>query len=184
MKRYFTLLLLCFTLTATAFAQKQTTPWQDTAVSILVDVSKSIPEKDLDKAKTQIERISDNFGSQGPVAIYIFGNEFRKVTLEELKDVKISAGNTLLFDSAYDVAQDLQKENARRKAMLIFSDGQDTISATILEDLAHFATSNNIVIYGIGMGKPNRKILERIAKLTRGNYYEIGSDVPSQVDSV
>lgn len=183
MKRNVTFVLLCLILTASAFAQPQTTPWQETAVSILVDVSKSIPEKDLDQAKTMIERISDNFSSQGPVSIYIFGNEFRKVTLDELKDVKISAGNTLLFDSAYDVAQDLQKQSARRKAILIFSDGQDTISATILEDLAHFATTNNIVIYGIGMGKPNRKIMERIAKLTRGNYYEIGGDVPSQVDS-
>lgn len=158
------------------------------AIAILLDVSKSIPPEDFAKARKMATDLANGASPQDQISIFVFGSQFRKVTPEELATIEPTESYTLLYDSAFDVARNLQKTTADRKAILIVTDGLDTKSATVLEDTVRFADDNGIAIYGIGLGKVNRKSLERISKLTGGKYFSvsapgIASDVTAAIDS-
>lgn len=162
------LLTLSLTISA-AFAEG------NRAIAVLLDVSKSVPADDLQNAKEVTQKLLDRAAAGDTISIYVFGNEFRKIAPDELAGLESSASYTLLYDSTFDVARDLRKIEANRKAILIITDGLDTKSATVLEDAVRFANENGIAIYGIGVGKVNRKSLERISKLTGGKYFSINT---------
>ena len=143
------------------------------AIAVLVDVSKSLPRSEFERAKDQIVHLVDRSNPNDSISIYAFGNALRKVNLTGLKDLRPSDTYTVLYDAAYDAAQDLARRSADRKAILIISDGYDTKSVTILEDVVSFANKQNIAIYAVGAGKANRKTLERIAKLTGARYFDL-----------
>lgn len=152
------------------------------AIAVLMDISKSVPVEDLQKGKELAKTLIQQAGPGDTVSLYVFGKNFKKITPEELENIGLTESNTSVYDSVYDVARDLQKLRADRKAILIITDGQDTSSATILEDTVQFANENGIAIYSVGAGKVNRKALERISKLTNGAYYEIAN--PALVESL
>lgn len=145
------------------------------AVFLLVDVSKSVPPEDLQKAKELADKLVQGAAPNDVISLYVFGKEFRKVTPQELQQTVTTESYTLLYDSTYDVARDLQKVKADRKAVVIVSDGLDTSSATVLDDTVQFANRNGISIYSVGVGKTNRKALERISKLTGGKFFGISN---------
>lgn len=173
MKRVFLFFLaLCFCLPAFASTN---------AVAILVDTSRSIPPDDFEKARTLIRKILDSAAPEDQITIYAFGNDLRKVSLDELKNLQASESYTMLYDAAYDAARELEKQNAERKSIIIISDGIDTKSATILEDTAAYVNQHGISIYGIGAGKTQRKTLERLSRLTGGTFYTINTpDIAQQ----
>ena len=144
------------------------------AIALLLDISKSIPAGDFEKAKDQIVQIVDRASPSDTISLYAFGNAVRKLDLNGLKNVRLTDSHTMLYDAVYDAAQDLAGTAADRKAIVIISDGNDTKSVTVLEDTVSFANDSGIAVYGVGAGKANRKTLERIAKLTGGRYFELG----------
>ena len=143
------------------------------SVAILFDVSKSIPPADFEKAKRIFTLFVNqtNTGSQNQ--IYTFGNSLKKLQASQIGNIHATDSNTTLYDSIYDVAQELAARAGKRKAILIVSDGYDTTSATVLEDTVSYANSTGIAIYGIGVGRYNRRSLERIAKLTGGKFFPV-----------
>jgi hypothetical protein len=143
------------------------------AVTILLDNSRSVPPEDFQKAKTLIDQLVQQAG--GPVTVYVFGTEMKKIDSAELSSVKPTDSYTMVYDSAYDASQELTKIEAEHKSIVVISDGIDTKSATVLEDIVKFANEQGIAIYGIGVGKPNRKTLERMARLTGGKFFGIDS---------
>jgi hypothetical protein len=143
------------------------------AVAVLLDVSKSLPRAEFEQAKQEIVRFAEQSNSGDSISIYAFGNASTKLDLNGLKNLKGTDTYTALYDAAYDAAQDLAGTSADRKAILIISDGYDTKSVTILEDVVAYANRQNIAIYGIGAGKANRKTLERLAKLTGARYFDL-----------
>jgi hypothetical protein len=164
------LLLVSFPLMA---AEKQ-------ATAILLDNSKSIPPADFQKSKDLMGNLYEQLS--GTKLLYVFGNEMRKIDREELASVQATESYTMIYDAAYDAAQNLSSVDAERKGIIIISDGIDTKSATILEDIVRFANDQNISVYGVGVGKANRKVLERMARLTGGRYMELGG--PGQVSQL
>jgi len=143
------------------------------AASILLDNSKSISPEDFQKAKDLIRQILADL--DGTKLIYQFGSDMKKIDASELPTVQPTESYTMIYDAAFDAAQELSKIQADRKAIVILSDGIDTKSATVLEDVVAYANSNGIAIYGVGVGKANRKVLERMARLTGGKYFSINS---------
>jgi hypothetical protein len=176
MNKLFLSALILVVVVSSAFAEG------NVAIAVLMDISKSVPQEDLQKGKELANKLIQQAGSADTVSLYVFGKEFRKITPGELENIGSTESYTLLYDSAYDVARDLQKLQADRKAIVIITDGQDTSSATVLEDTVQFANENGIAIYAVGAGKVNRKALERISKLTGGTYYEIAN--PSLVKNL
>src|SRR5262249_41719787 len=153
------------------------------AIAFLLDISKSIPDKDFEKAKEQIQTIASQ-DTSSTISVYTFGSELNKVEIGDLAGIKPTESYTMLYDAVYDVAQALAKTDSDKKAIFIVSDGDDTRSVTVLEDAVSFANNNGISVYGIGLGKVNHKSMERIAKLTGGEYFPITSDdLPGRIQS-
>ena len=147
--------------------------------AILFDTSRSVSPEDFQKALEFVRQFVDESGPGDRVILYSFGNELRRITPEQLKDLQATESYTALFDAAYEAAQQLNQETADRKSVVIISDGKDTRSATILEDTAAYMTQHGMAIHGIGVGQVERKTLERIARLTGGKFFTI--DTPGLV---
>ena len=141
-------------------------------VTVLFDVSRSIPPNQFQQAKEAVSRMIEQAAPGETITLYAFGDTLRKVDPGDLRNLQAVESNTMMFDAVYDVARELADQKADRKAIWIVSDGIDTKSATILEDAVSFANQNGISVYGVGVGKVNRKSLERIARLTGGKLIE------------
>lgn len=141
------------------------------SIAVLLDVSKSVPPEQFLKAKQMIHALIDQAPPTDTISIYAFGDTLRRVDQSDLDSLQATESYTLLYDAAYDVARDLEQRSADQKAILVISDGKDTKSATILEDTVAYANSLGISIYSVGVGHPEQKSLERIAKLTDGRYF-------------
>jgi len=163
-RRWFLCLVLFFPLFV--FAQGTRT------VAVLFDVSKSIPPNQFQQAKEAVRQMIEQGAPGETISIYAFGDALRKVDPVDLSNLQAVESNTMMFDAVYDVARELVEQKVDRKAIWIISDGIDTKSATILEDAVAFANANGISLYAVGVGKANRKALERIARLTGGKYIQ------------
>jgi len=142
------------------------------AVAVLFDVSRSIPPKQFQQAKESVRQMMEQAASGETVSIYAFGDTLRKIDPADLAGLEAIESNTMMYDAVFDVARELAEQKADRKAIWIISDGIDTKSATVLEDAVAYANQNGISLYGVGVGKTNRKALERIAKLTGGKFIQ------------
>jgi hypothetical protein len=141
-------------------------------ISILLDTSKSVPPKDFQSAKTTIHSLMDQAGPGTSVNLYRFGTNLSKIESADLNKIQPDDSYTMVYDAAYDAAHELANTHADRKSLLIFTDGYDTKSVTILEDIVSYANREGLALYAVGIGKPNRKVLERMVKLTGGRYFD------------
>jgi|GEM_PF-2795239 len=170
------LVLFFFALSLPAFGA------ENQATAILLDNSRSVPPRDFNNAKKIVDQLVQQ--STGPTTVYVFGNEMKKIGSTELATLEPTDSYTMVYDSAYDAAQQLATIQATHKSLIIISDGLDTKSATVLEDIVSYANEQGIAIYGVGVGKPDRKSLERMARLTGGKFFSISApDTVEQLQS-
>lgn len=148
---------------------------ENQAVAILFDISRSVPPGDFQKAKDAVREFAAQAGPEDVVLIYVFGNETRKISISELDSIQATESYTVVYDAAFDAAQELSGLDADRKAIVIVSDGFDTRSVTVLEDTVAFANKNGIAIHSIAAGKANLKVLARMAKLTGGESFPVNT---------
>jgi hypothetical protein len=155
---------------------------ENRSTSLLLDVSKSIPPRDFEKAKVVINEIANTSNGSDTTAVYLFGSKIEMIDRAPLTAVQPAEANSAIYDSAFEAAKDLSALSSGLKTIVIFSDGYDTSSVITLEDLVAFAKKEGIVIDAVGLGRSNRKVLERIAKLTGGAYFHAGeNDVADQI---
>jgi FHA domain/von Willebrand factor type A domain len=154
------------------------------ATSILLDVSRSLSFKEFEKIKATLEQWIDQYPSTDQLSLYIFGAQVQKIKSDQLKTVRANEAYTMFYDAAYEAMQDLAKRKVEKKSVLVFSDGNDTRSVTTLEDIVSLAKAEGIAIHCIGIGKANRKLLGRLAKLTGGNFFSAGeADLISKINT-
>jgi hypothetical protein len=146
---------------------------EEQATAILLDNSKSVSARDFQSAKELIREMHDQL--PGTKLLYVFGTDMRRIDISELEKLQATESYTMVYDAAFDAAKELASIDADRRALVIVSDGNDTKSATVLEDVVGFANSDGIAIYGIGVSNANRKTLERMARLTGGKYFSVTS---------
>ncbi len=161
-------IVFCFILLIplSAFADTQ-------AISILLDMSRSIPPDQFAKAKKITDQLHDQAKPDDTINIYAFGNSLRKVNRKDLGSLSPSDSYTYLYDALFDAARELDKAPAVRKAIVIITDGVDTKSAATIEDAMQFADTHGIAIHSIGIGKVSDKSLQRMSKLTSGSVFEL-----------
>jgi hypothetical protein len=145
------------------------------AVALLLDTSKSIPPDHFSKGKQIIEQFIQTAGSDDNITAYAFGNSLRKIEPGAVSEVQATDSYTRLYDAAIDVARELDKIPADRKAIVLITDGIDAGSATIIDDPMSFADQHSIAIHSIGIGQVSNKVLARIAKLTGGRVFDLQS---------
>lgn len=144
-----------------------------------IDSSKSISSKALNQIKRSANEIVNSTGPNDMIAIYRFDDDVvlqnsfsnnRVELLSKIKRIERHGKKTLLYNAIYDSIDLLNRVNALRKAVIVFTDGKDEGSSVEIDDVTNFARDTNIPIYFICIRPLEReKILSRISKLTGGS---------------
>lgn len=127
------------------------------AAVILIDTSGSM-ETRLSMARAAAINFLDGLRSNDNCAIYRFASKVELVQEfsgsrdvdESLFDVKAD-GMTALNDSIYKAAEELKKRSEKRRAIIVLSDGADTMSAKSADRALKAALDADAIIYTIDM---------------------------------
>jgi Ca-activated chloride channel homolog len=161
--------------------------------AILLDTTGSMSEA-LPRVKNSIMKLIDVLENEDAVAIYTFDQ--RLVVRQDFTTDKAAAkravlrtraeGQTALFDALSEVAQEISKRPGK-KALVVFSDGDDNASALNANAAVTRAKKAGIPLYAIAEGeatrsKELRKLLEDLSKRTGGTSYEVKK--PADIEQV
>lgn len=147
------------------FFQAEETPF---AAVILLDSSGSMEER-ISLARSAAIRFLDGLRPTDSAAIYRFDSKINLVqdfsnsrdVVEKIFDVK-SYGMTVLNDAVYKAAKDLETRPEKRRAIIVLSDGADTMSGRSADAALKAALAANAVIYTVDMSSPNTTGKQRI----------------------
>lgn len=155
------------------------------AAVILLDSSGSMEER-ISLGRAAAIRFLDGLRPTDSAAIYRFDSKVdlvqnfsnsRDVT-EKIFDVK-SYGMTVLNDAVYKAAKDLETRPEKRRAIIVLSDGADTMSGRSADAALKAALASHAVIYTVDMSSPdssakqkmeNAAALKKFAEKSGGTY--------------
>ena len=83
--------------------------------------------------------------------------------------------DTSLYDAAWQAIDDTASRFKERKAVIVFTDGEDTSSNRSLGDVIVHANDQNIPIFAIGLGDIDHNALQQMANDTGGVFFESGT---------
>lgn len=155
------------------FFEAEETPF---AAVILLDSSGSMEER-ISLARAAAIRFLDGLRLNDNAAIYRFDSKVNLVqdfsnsrdVTEKIFDVK-SYGWTVLNDAIYKAAKDLEARPEKRRAIIVLSDGADTMSGRSADAAMKAALAVNAVIYTVDMSSPNasgKQKMESVAALKK-----------------
>jgi Ca-activated chloride channel homolog len=175
--------------------------WKKFEVVVLIDTSES-------SAPRLREEIADVVGVTSPTA-WIPEENFSLVSLHGSEPSLICAGNcqtsralerlpavkagglTPLFDSVVFAAKLLAKSGDPdvRKVLILFSDGEDTISRHSAADAMEAAMASELRIYAVGLENgaslsSGTAVLRNLAAATGGRFFAAGSGTSKVLDAV
>jgi VWFA-related protein len=87
------------------------------------------------------------------------------------------AGSTAIWDSVWVTSEDVlsQTSDKTRRAIILLTDGEDTISQKKMAEAIERAIKNDVVVYAIGIGDPeygiNEGSLKKLAERTGGRAF-------------
>jgi hypothetical protein len=151
-----------------------------TIVAVVLDTSGSLTPSDLALARRLATGLLSHLPEGGRMALFTFDDQSRNVlplsseadrVEAALDGISRSGSYTALHDALYDSTRYLSEVAARRRAVVILTDGRDENSALELEDGLAVARDRGIPVFTIGVGRRiDEHTLRRIAKLTSGRY--------------
>ncbi|MEX2264109.1 MAG: VWA domain-containing protein [Bryobacteraceae bacterium] len=126
--------------------------------ALLLDLSGSMNQF-LPVLKNSVLKFVDQFRSGEELAVYAFGTSFQLVQpfTADKKLVKQAVlrtraqGTTALFDAVAKVSRDLEARKGK-KALVLFTDGNDNASTLTSEGASRRAFSSGIPVYAIAQG--------------------------------
>ena len=92
-----------------------------------------------------------------------------KAAIDEFWD---NGRETTLFDAVVKAVDDTALQSTDRRAVIVISDGKDTQSLQILDDVINDANNKGVPIFTIGLGILDSAILQQIADDTGGTFFE------------
>jgi VWFA-related protein len=150
-------------------------------VVILVDASESVASH-FETVKREVARLISQSRTGDRLAVVAFSGLKSNMLcaddcasaemIQKLRDLN-AAGATPLFDSMKKMARYFEgrRNPAVRQVMILFSDGNDTISASCAHDALIAITSTGALLYGVDLeerGSKNSLALQEIAEATGG----------------
>ncbi len=145
------------------------------AVAVLLDVSGSVIEKDLNKYRNSVLDLAYRLRPTDTLAVYTFDRSgVRKIrdyssTVHGLKpllqDLK-GEGETPLYDAIIAASAELRGRPERRRAMVLISDGADSASSATLREAEKQTFLAGTSVYAIDLvntEKSSRRSVERQA---------------------
>lgn len=146
-----------------------------------IDSSKSLSAKLLTEVKKSAREFVNLTNSGDMIALYRFNDDatllsnFTKNLSEiqkKIDTIERHGTRTLLYNALYDSIDLLNKTNAQRKAVIVFTDGKDEGSSIEADDVIKFAKESRTSIYCISFNPRDKiKILSRISLLTGGKQF-------------
>jgi Ca-activated chloride channel homolog len=175
---------------AITFFGKSTVPLQ---VAMLLDTSASM-EHTLPIAQEAAIAFARTLGPDDLATIIDFDNSVRTAqpftnniaALEQAIGQTEAGGSTALYNALYIALNELSKltrdrQDARRRAIVVLSDGDDTSSLVGFDDVLDVACRSDTAIFAIGLGRrePSRPpsgqngefVLRRLAEQTGGRAF-------------
>lgn len=130
------------------------------SLGILLDTSSSMDDAKMAAAREALNRfLLQLLGPDDEVFLYRFDSspelvhgwttDKRKVS-EALERV-VPAGSTAMYDALAEAVPLVQAGRHQKKALVLISDGNDTISRMLLEDLKAQVRATEILVYAIGI---------------------------------
>lgn len=155
------------------------------AAVILLDTSGSM-ESRVSLARSAAIQFLDGLRADDFVAIYNFDSKVKLVQdfsnsrdiRDQVYDLKAD-GMTVMNDAVYKAAEILSKREEKRKAIVVLSDGADTMSSKSSEKALQAAISAGCTIYTIDMSaindnsvgrRQNQGVLKNFADKTGGKF--------------
>ena len=138
------------------------------AAVILLDTSGSMEER-VTLARSAAINFLERLRRTDNAAIYNFSSKVEMVQdFSNSRDIRHQAfdlkadGMTALNDAVYKAAEVLSKRTEKRRAIIILSDGADTMSKASNDKALKAALSVNAMIFAVDMSSPRLKPGERI----------------------
>jgi Ca-activated chloride channel family protein len=130
------------------------------AVAVLLDLSGSAVDKDMDRARKAVLDLAQRLRPDDMLAIYTFGEdgiqkvrEFDSTTGDIkplLKKLK-GGGETPLYDAVLRATEELRERPERRRAVVLISDGADSISQATQREVERKTFLAGISIHAIDL---------------------------------
>ncbi len=139
------------------------------AAVILLDTSGSM-EGRVSLARAAAIRFLDGLRLSDNTSIYRFDSKVVQVqdfsnsrdVSDKIFDLK-SYGMTVLNDAVYRAAIELSKRPEKRRAIIVLSDGADTMSGRSADAALKAALAANAVIYTVDMSSPSASVRDRMS---------------------
>lgn len=155
------------------------------AAVILIDTSGSMEER-VSLARSAAIAFLQGMRGDDYASIYNFDSQVTLVQeFSNSRDIRDQAyglksgGNTVLYDAIYKAAEVLSKRVEKRRAIIVLSDGADTMSAKNSDKALSAALAANSTIYSVDMSRPdalanekfqNQGVLRNFAEKTGGKF--------------
>jgi len=159
---------------------------------VLMDISGSMGGDKISSARSSLIQFIQELDDRDRLQVTVFSDDITNITpLSELGGKRqqvmdsvsgiFEGGNTRLYDAVLQEYQNLQKNGDPKhiRAMVVLSDGDDTASATTLDQLLSQIQSdvgeggNSIKLFTIAFGSDaDKDILGKIANPTGGKEYD------------
>lgn len=155
------------------------------AAVILLDTSGSMAER-VSLARGSAIKFLERLRVGDSAAIFNFNSKVEMVQdFSNSRDIRQHAfdlkadGMTVLNDAVYKASEALSKRPEKRRAIIVLSDGADTMSKTSDSKALKAALAVNAMIFAVDMSSPdlkpneraqNRKVLTTFAEKTGGRY--------------
>jgi len=129
------------------------------SVGVLFDVSQSMTEK-IDYVRQALTNFCNTINPQDEVFLIRFNNKVKLVRdfTDDRKQLKKSFGSltpkgeTALYDAIIEGLQHLRASKYDKKALLVITDGKDTRSRALLQEVVEAAHRSTALIYGMAIG--------------------------------
>ncbi|MGD9628077.1 MAG: VWA domain-containing protein [Pyrinomonadaceae bacterium] len=155
------------------------------AAAILLDTSGSMEER-VSMARAAAIRFLDRLRESDNAAIYRFDSKVEIVQpFSNSRDLTPAAfdlkadGMTRMNDAVYEAAVALSNRPEKRRAIIVLSDGQDTMSGRSLDKVLKSALAADILIYAVDMSPvgdskraQNQAALKHLAEKSGGTFID------------
>jgi VWFA-related protein len=139
----------------------------------------------FDSAVTLRQPLTSKVGALDDALAYVDTETERQVRIQH-------GGGTLLYDAVAKASNEVMKQRAGRKALIVLSDGVDFGSYVALDDAIEAAQRADTLIYsilysdpgfyGILGGRDGKRVLQRMSEETGGSCFEVSKKL--SVDQV